>query len=163
PLDTFFFSFAPQGFVHNPAKSPVNSWKALCAFKSWNKQPKDHPPMKKAWKRYQQALVKEVQLYFGDIDDIAAWKTVCRAVGCEDPPDEISKCKAILKKTHVNIVDLVDWAKRGGEESGKKVKVFRSMAQLSEYTRSTNKIFPKSQTKNSEGRNIVLKFLLRQI
>jgi hypothetical protein len=95
PLDTFFLSFSHQGFVHNPAKSPVNSWKDLCKFQSWTNKPNDHPPKQKAWKRYQAALIKEVELYFGDVDDITAWKTVCRAVGCENPPDQISKCKAV--------------------------------------------------------------------
>ncbi|TFB00054.1 hypothetical protein CCMA1212_008155 [Trichoderma ghanense] len=149
------------GFAYNPAKTPVNSWKALCAFKSWSNQPDRHPPKQKAWRRYQDALAKEVELYFGDVDDITAWKTVCRAVGCEDPPDQISQCKAILKKTHVNIVDLVDWAKKGGEESGRKVKVFASVAQLRNYTHQTGKIFRRSQTRDANGRNVVLKFLLR--
>ncbi|KAL6879835.1 hypothetical protein HDV57DRAFT_498236 [Trichoderma longibrachiatum] len=163
PLDTFFLSFSSQGFIYNPDKSPVNSWKALCKFKSWTNQPNDHPPKKKAWKRYQDALVQEVRLYYGDIDDIAAWKTVCRAVGCEDPPDQISKCKAILKKTHVNIVDLVDWAKRGGEESGSKVCVFGSVAELRRYTQKTGKIFPREDARDANGRNVVIKFLLRRI
>ncbi|KAL7808643.1 hypothetical protein V8C26DRAFT_412763 [Trichoderma gracile] len=163
PLDTFFLSFSHQGFVHNPAKSPVNSWKALCKFQSWHNKPNDHPPKQKAWKRYQNALVKEVELYFGDVDDITAWKTVCRAVGCEEPPDQISKCKAILKTTHVNLVDLITWAKQGGEESGNKVRVFKTVSQLRDYTRKTGKIMSRSQTKNSEGRNVVLKFLLRRI
>ncbi|KAH0493540.1 hypothetical protein TgHK011_000204 [Trichoderma gracile] len=144
PLDTFFLSFSHQGFVHNPAKSPVNSWKALCKFQSWSNKPNDHPPKQKAWKRYQAALVKEVELYFGDVDDITAWKT-------------------ILKTTHVNLVDLITWAKQGGEESGNKVRVFKSVSQLRDYTRKTGKIMSRSQTKNAEGRNVVLKFLLRRI
>ncbi|KAL6854467.1 hypothetical protein J3F83DRAFT_718781 [Trichoderma novae-zelandiae] len=161
PLDVFFASFA--GFTYDPAKSPSKSWKSLSAFKGWSAKPNAFPPKQKAWEGYRGALVREVQLYYGDIDDITAWKTVCRAVGCEDPPDEISECKAILKKTHVNIVDLVEWARTGGEEDGNKVRVFSSVSQLRKYTRNTGKIFPKGQTKQSDGRNVVLRFLLRRI
>ncbi|ETR99571.1 hypothetical protein M419DRAFT_102247 [Trichoderma reesei RUT C-30] len=165
PLDTFFLSFSHQGFVHNPAKSPVNSWKDLCKFQSWTNKPNDHPPKQKAWKRYQAALIKEVELYFGDVDDITAWKTVCRAVGCENPPDQISKCKAILRNTHVNIVDLIHWARRGGEEaeSNTAPEVFKSVRELKDYTFRKHRVFEQEQLMEYNGGNVVLRHLMRRL
>jgi hypothetical protein len=57
-----------------------------------------------------------------------------------------------VKRTHVNIVDLVD-------TRGQQVRVFDSVQELSTYTKETGKYFPKENA-YAGG---VLKFLLRAI
>jgi hypothetical protein len=60
----------------------------------------------------------------------------------------------MVKRAHVNIVDLVDTP-----NTGQRVKVFDSVQQLSAYTKDSGKYFPKENA-YAGG---VLKFLLREI
>lgn len=59
-----------------------------------------------------------------------------------------------IRKTHVNLVDLIDLNSNGGE-----VTAFASLKMLRDYTRETGKYFPKNPTK--EGG--ILKALLRDM
>ncbi|QYT06133.1 C2H2-type domain-containing protein [Trichoderma simmonsii] len=163
PLDGFFTSFV--GFAYDPHVSPEASWKKLRRFQGWKGLPPDGRRGEEendAWGRYQGALVREVEMWFGDEKDLTAWRTLCKAVGEVDPPDEIRECKKILRTTHVNIVDLIDWGRKGGDENeGKKVKVFKSVEELAHYSVRRKKIFRKEQWKEYRGGNVVLKHLLR--
>lgn len=96
PLDGFFTSFT--GFVYDPHLSPEASWKKLRRFQGWKGLPPDGRRSEEendAWGRYQRALVREVEMWFGDEKDLTAWWTLCRAVGEVDPPDEIRECKKV--------------------------------------------------------------------
>lgn len=97
PLDRFFASFA--GFAYDAHLSPEASFKLLEHDQGW--ADRRFGPGKDAWKRYQRALVKEVEMWFGDEHDLAAWWTLCRAVGCLEPPEEIRKCKAVGISLHI--------------------------------------------------------------
>jgi hypothetical protein len=59
-----------------------------------------------------------------------------------------------MKKTHVNIVDLVDH--RG---TGEDIEIFPNVKALRKYCRKTGKIFPR----NHATRENLLSYLLRQI
>ncbi|PNP56124.1 hypothetical protein THARTR1_03649 [Trichoderma harzianum] len=161
PLDGFFASFA--GFVYDARLSPEASWKKLRRFRGWKGPPEKRSEEEEdAWRGYQGALVREVEMWFGDEKDLTAWWTLCKAVGKADPPDEIRECKKILRTTHVNIVDLINWGRKGGnEDEGKKVRVFKSVGELKEYSVRSRKIFFKEQLKSYGGGNVVLKHLLR--
>ncbi|KAK0760728.1 hypothetical protein N5P37_006926 [Trichoderma harzianum] len=163
PLDGFFTSFT--GFMYDPHLSPEASWKKLRRFQGWKGLSPDgrrSDEENDAWGRYQGALVREVEMWFGDEKDLTAWRTLCKAVGEVDPPDEIRECKKILRTTHVNIVDLIDWGRKGGDENeGRKVRVFKSVEELADYSVRSRKIFRKEQLKEYRGGNVVLKHLLR--
>ncbi|KAK4082264.1 uncharacterized protein Triagg1_2076 [Trichoderma aggressivum f. europaeum] len=161
PLDGFFTSFV--GFVYDARLSPEASWKKLRRFKGWKGPPERRSDAENdAWGGYQGALVREVEMWFGDEKDLTAWWTLCKAVGKVDPPDEIQECKKILRTTHVNIVDLINWGRKGGNENeGKKVRVFTSVEELKDYSVKSKKIFKKEQLKSYSGGNVVLKHLLR--
>lgn len=58
----------------------------------------------------------------------------------------------MIRKTHVNLVDLIDLKSNGGV-----VMVFGSLKMMRDYTRETKKYFPKNPAK--EGG--ILKALLR--
>ncbi|KAL7907791.1 hypothetical protein GGI35DRAFT_481439 [Trichoderma velutinum] len=161
PLDGFFTSFA--GFVYDSHRSPEASWKSLRSFMVWGGSPDRRTREENdAWEGYQGALVREVEMWFGDEKDLTAWRTLCKAVGCVDPPYEIRECKKILRTTHVNIVDLIAWGRNGGDEDeGKKVRVFKTVSELRKYTVKHKKIFAKAILKQYNGGNVVLKHLLR--
>ncbi|KAM0257963.1 hypothetical protein ACHAQJ_004122 [Trichoderma viride] len=163
PLDRFFTSF--EGFAYDAHLSPEASFKSLKRYQGWGSKTYGGPG-KEAWERYQKALVEEVEMWFGHEDDLTAWWTLCKAVECFDPPDDIQKCKTILRNTHVNIVDLIAWRRNGGDEDedeGSSVKVFKSVEELREYTMGSGKVFPAAELEEYNGGNVVLRHLLRRL
>ncbi|KAI6352147.1 hypothetical protein MCOR25_009532 [Pyricularia grisea] len=158
PLDEFFLSF--EGFEYNPAHPPARSFERLGFHHDWES---NSPAYKNARKKYQDALNSELQMWYGSTDDLKAWHTLCRAIGIKPLPESCSQCKKAVRKKHVNIVDLIDWA-RHRETSDTPVQTFRSVAQLQTYTVETDKIFSKKKAKaGAHGKNTVLKHLLRTI
>lgn len=61
----------------------------------------------------------------------------------------------VLRKTHVNIVDLVEWGRKQDVDA-KRVRVFASMNELREYSKATSKFF-----RDTIRGSCVLRHLLR--
>jgi hypothetical protein len=64
-------------------------------------------------------------------------------------------CK-VIRGRHVNIVDLIEWARKG--ERGR-VQIFNTVKELSDYSYLHSKIYHKDQL----GAGVVLSHLLRQL
>jgi len=62
-----------------------------------------------------------------------------------------SRCQ-FIKRTHVNLVDLL---------SGADIRVFRNREELVEYTRATERYFPKKEAKERGGG--LLRCMLREM
>lgn len=90
PLDEFFLSF--QTFEYDPSLSPAKSYSLLRRHMAWSRE---SPEGKEAWERYREALVDEVRVWFGNENDIAAWNTLCRAIGVQQPPETIDACVGV--------------------------------------------------------------------
>ncbi|CAK7198939.1 hypothetical protein SEUCBS139899_001607 [Sporothrix eucalyptigena] len=158
PLDRFFKSYAT--YPYDSSKPPEKSFHQLVQHFGWKRESKEQ---KEAWRVYQSALVEEVRLWFGDEDDLAAWHQLCRAVRIRNPPLRIHECEQAVRRTHVNIVDLIIWG-RNGQPANKPVTIFNTVYELSEYTFRTEKIFPSAAVVRDDGaRNIVLRHLLRTL
>ena len=104
-----------------------------------------------------------MQLWFGDESDLTAWHELCRAVGIRDPPLTISACTEALRRTHVNIIDLIEWG-RNGQPADSPVTVYKTIPMLRDYTLSTGRTFPQAEVirKEDGATNIVLRHLLRK-
>jgi hypothetical protein len=63
----------------------------------------------------------------------------------------------------VNLVDLIEWGRNGGEGGGKKVRVFHSVEELSEYSKETKKIFRNDLAEDADEGGVVLRHLLRRL
>jgi hypothetical protein len=62
----------------------------------------------------------------------------------------------VIRGRHVNIVDLIEWARKG--ETGR-VHIFDTVKELSDYSFEGNKIYNRDQL----GAGAVLSHLLRQL
>lgn len=179
PLDKFFLSF--PSFAYDPSLPPATSYSRLQRHMGWRRESEGSG---EAWHKYQRALEEEVKVWFGKEDDLNSWHTLCRAIGIKQPPPTIAACRSVrnprtyrlimhdcqpanklsqvVRNTHVNIVDLIEWGRRGSGERG--VRVFRSQEALREYTTNERKIFPQSSVRNDDGEtNVVLRHLLRRL
>jgi len=148
-LDTFFASY--PAFLYNPSESVVLEFRRMCGFFNWNVYGKEREV---ARKRLQNAMSKQFTSIYGtDVRDINSWQKLCRVIKPTDPvPEELEACRNVVRKAHVNIVDLLDAA-----TTRKAVVLFDSEEQLSAYTKDTGKCFP---ARNAVG---VVKFLLRNL
>ncbi|KAH5432425.1 hypothetical protein HBI47_093480 [Parastagonospora nodorum] len=102
PLDGFFRSFST--FEYDPSQLPATSYARLRAHEGWQR---GEAASADAWNRYQGALEGELRMWYGDEDDLAAWHALCHAIGVEPLPRTCDRCEQAVRKTHVNIVDLV--------------------------------------------------------
>lgn len=158
PLDLFFRSYA--SFPYDRSTPPADSFRQLARHFGWEGG-RDNPANRRAWAAYQEALVAEVYVWFGNEDDIHAWRQLCRAVGMRDPPWTQRACAQTLRRTHVNIVDLIEWG-RSGRPADNPVTVYRTVEELRVYTMREGKVFPQHEVQRDDGEtNIVLRHLLR--
>ncbi|KAM0277624.1 hypothetical protein ACHAQH_005652 [Verticillium albo-atrum] len=154
PLDRFFLSYTP--FPYEAGLPPTTSLKALIRHLGW---PHRSVEVKNLRADYQKALRQEVDVWFGREDDLEAWHTLCRAVGISRPPGTIEQCTQVLRKTHVNIVDLIEWGRNRDLGS---VEVFETRERLVEYSLEHGKIFPVKEVQAHGETNVVLRHLLRR-
>ncbi|KAF1809571.1 hypothetical protein P152DRAFT_153006 [Eremomyces bilateralis CBS 781.70] len=154
PLDAFFRSFPT--FSYDPSLPPATSYANLRKHKGW--RPGD--ASNDAWRRYQDALEGELRMWYGAEDDLTAWHALCRAIGIEPLPRTCGQCERAVRRTHVNIVDLIEWGRKRGDKE-KRVQTFQTVAELREYCSRTGKIF--SNTTDRKDSNVVLRHLLRKL
>ncbi|KAK7428819.1 hypothetical protein QQZ08_004589 [Neonectria magnoliae] len=153
PLDVFFRSFPT--FRYDPGLPPATSYAQLRQHEGWHRK---DTKSDQAWIRYQDALQGELRLWYGEEHDLTAWHALCRAIGIEPLPKTCEQCEEVVRRTHVNIVDLIEW---GRSDRSERVQVFGDVAELRAYTKETNKVF--HNTLDQDGGNIVLRHLLRYI
>ncbi|KAH8663688.1 hypothetical protein BGZ60DRAFT_379420 [Tricladium varicosporioides] len=153
PLDVFFRSFPT--FDYDPSLPPATSYAKLQGHEGWRR---GSPASDDAWNGYQDALQSELHMWYGAENDLTAWHALCRAIGVEPLPKTCEQCQEAVRRTHVNIVDLIEWGRSNSEE---KVRTFSDVAELRAYTKETGKIF--RNTFDQEDSNVVLRHLLRKI
>ncbi|KAE8447328.1 hypothetical protein EG329_010886 [Mollisiaceae sp. DMI_Dod_QoI] len=160
PLDAFFLSF--PGYQYDPSIPPADSYRLFRrGLRRWNDWDGN---FLKTWKeyeedvytRYQAALTKEFNLWFGTEDDIRSWHSLCRAIAIHPLPTTQRECRDAVRNRHVNIVDLIQWAR---EREVGQVQIFESVKELSDYSFDEGKIYRKDQL----GQGVVLRHLLRHL
>ncbi|KAF8260808.1 hypothetical protein EI94DRAFT_1689434 [Lactarius quietus] len=148
PLDAFFSQY--PNFQHQPSNSPVAEFDRLCEFHEWERH---YQERKDAREEFQNAMREEFNgLYGSDENDIGNWYKLCHVLGITPLPDTLPKCRAAVHTKHVNLVDLVHGSKV-------EVRQFKTVEELSEYTKETEKFFPKESARDGG----VLRALRRHI
>ncbi|KFZ20244.1 hypothetical protein V501_00256 [Pseudogymnoascus sp. VKM F-4519 (FW-2642)] len=65
-----------------------------------------------------------------------------------------------VRTRHVNVVDLIEWGRKGGDIGETNIQIFKSVTELSEYSKRTGKVF-RNNLASSDNGNVVLRHLLR--
>ncbi|KAF5385118.1 hypothetical protein D9615_000898 [Tricholomella constricta] len=149
-LDEFFDGYAYSGFSYDPNKPAWDEFHRMARFLHWGKE-------KKAEEResFKDALVQAFNGIYGtDENNLESWQTLCRVLSITPLPEGLEACREAVKRTYVNLVDLVDLP-----NSQSALMIFDTEAALSEYTLENHKIFPKE---NAYAGGL-LKHLLRNI
>ncbi|KAH9035570.1 hypothetical protein EDB85DRAFT_1944072 [Lactarius pseudohatsudake] len=132
PLESFFSQFS--NFQPKPSNSPVVEFDRLCKTYQWER---NDPEREAAREEFHFAMKKEFDnLYGSDEKDIENWHKLCYVLRIDPVPNTLWKCRAEVLKKHVNLVDLVHGSKE-------EVRIFKTEGDLSEYTKKTEKYFPK--------------------
>lgn len=90
PLDLFFRSF--RTFEYEPSLPPATSYACLRKHEGWQR---GEAASDDAWNRYQDALEKELRMWYGSENDLAAWHSLCRAIGVEPLPQTCERCEEV--------------------------------------------------------------------
>ena len=104
PLDAFFLSF--PGYQYDPSIPPAESFHFLRrGLKGWNDWDRSFPATWKEYEkvvytRYQAALTKEFNLWFGTEDDIRSWHSLCRAIEISPLPTTHKECQEVSSPSH---------------------------------------------------------------
>ncbi|KIK40425.1 hypothetical protein CY34DRAFT_269467 [Suillus luteus UH-Slu-Lm8-n1] len=150
PLAAFFAQFASFSFNENQS-SNKNFDRLIKVMKITTQD----PVRREVREGFKDALVQEFNERFGtDGNDLSNWQNLCNVLRIVPVPDTIQGCRERVWDTHVNLVDLVDSAR-----TGKPVKLFASLGELTAHTLNSGKFFPK-QNAYQGG---LLKELLREI
>ncbi|QPC80169.1 hypothetical protein HYE68_010921 [Fusarium pseudograminearum] len=88
---------------------------------------------------FKAAMVKQFNDIYGtDPDNLENWQKLCHVLNIEPAPTRLEACRERVRRTHVNLVDLVETA-----NTGLPVKVFENLEQLQDYTVENERFFPK--------------------
>jgi len=132
PLKRFFSQYSK--FQYQPRISPITEFNRLCEEYRWKKY---DPEKEAARSEFNIAMKREFDsLYGSDEKDINNWYKLCHVLKVDPVPNTLKKCRAVVLKKHVNLVDLV----HGSRE---KIPIFKTEKELSDYTHDTGKFFPK--------------------
>lgn len=99
PLDSFFRSFS--GYQYDPSIPPAESFRSFRrGLRRWNDWNGYSPNTWKEYEddvytRYQAALTKEFNLWFGIEDDIMPWHSLCRAIAIHTLPATCKLCREV--------------------------------------------------------------------
>ncbi|KAF7337321.1 Zinc finger, C2H2-like [Mycena sanguinolenta] len=152
PLEEFFADYPDFDY---DATLPVSAqYGALCRLYGFRR---GNPDAEVAYQGYQRALTRAFQTFYGtDVDDLATLQSLCRVLEVAPIPQTVWDCQTTLRQVHVNIVDLIDWAK--SDSSVQPPKRFDTQEELAKYTCKTRKFF-----RLEDAEDTLLEFLLRRV
>ncbi|KAJ7926793.1 hypothetical protein B0H13DRAFT_1599308 [Mycena leptocephala] len=143
-MSTYWNSY--PNFVHNATAPLQQEFKLLAEQQGWAKRGSRY---KKEWVR---CGLEEFTHHFGREENrLGGWQAMCILVGAKDVPESINQCKKILRRTWINIFDLID-AKR----TGKPVRKHTTEDALRDYIIRTGKVFPKKTAKDNRFLKVLL-------
>ncbi|EFQ36158.1 hypothetical protein CGRA01v4_03988 [Colletotrichum graminicola] len=151
PLDAFFRSYPT--FDYDPTLPPNESYANLKRHMGWRD---DRTKSINGWNKYQEALEMEMEMWYGAEDDLTAWHVLCRAINIKPLPNTCEECEQATRRTHVNIIDLIEHRR----SNKGRVQTFRNVQELRAYTLETQRVYPNRLGPNS---SVVLRHLLRNM
>lgn len=148
PIEVFFARF-PE-YPYDQRRETILQFREMSKQFGWGKSER-----RRAIDDLHDAIAQQFNdIYGADVKDLHAWQRLCGLVGGGNIPNNIEACRAVIRRVHVNICDLVDYP-----ATTIPPPVFFTESALARYSHAFDKIFPKE---NAYAGGL-LKFLLRHI
>ncbi|KAK0192348.1 hypothetical protein F5146DRAFT_927646 [Armillaria mellea] len=148
PIEAFFARY-PE-YPYDQSRETMSQFREMSSQFGWGKRVK-----RDSLDALHDAIAQQFNdIYGANVNDLQAWQRLCGLVGGGNIPDNIEACRAVIRRVHVNICDLVDYP-----ATTIPPPVFFTESALARYSLESDKIFPKENA-YSGG---LLKFLLRHI
>ncbi|KAJ7301049.1 hypothetical protein DFH08DRAFT_724713 [Mycena albidolilacea] len=139
-LSQFFSSYTK--YEYDPSGPASQQFQQLRCVYKWSARGRDADDARAGYSRAVGLTFS--QAYGDDVESLECWQRLCRAVEFDLIPESLDACKYAIEDAHVNLMDFVDIL-----TTGESVHRFATERELSEYTKSTGKIFPQSQAHGS--------------
>jgi hypothetical protein len=151
PIESYFARF-PQFRYKDSTKDwrQIQRFNALAKRLKWSKEERntEFQILKEAW-------TGAVESEFEGVS-ILHYRALCQDLDIDPVPETVTECKHELSKVFVNIVDLMEYRRKGRRR--RKPKQFADLEELREYSHDTKKYYPKENAK-AEMLRVLLKVL----
>ena len=138
PIESYFSGFSPVG-------SGTDDWRQLQRFNALAKRERwDKEERSAEYKRLQQAWTEAVESDF-EGSSILHYQLLCGDLEIDPIPETVTECKSELKAVFVNIVDLMEYCRKG--RRGQQPKRFAKLKQLKKYSLENGKYYRKENAK----------------
>jgi len=138
PIESYFSGFSP-------VRRGTDDWRQLQRFNALAKRERwDKEERSADYKRLQQAWTEAVESEF-EGSSILHYQLLCGDLEIDPIPETVTECKSELKAVFVNIVDLMEYRRKG--RRGQKPKRFAKLKQLQKYSLEKGKYYRKENAK----------------
>lgn len=143
PIDSYFERYPDFDYHHSTTDwRQIGAFNALAAHLRWNKDRRQAE-----WDEFKSLWTSVVEREFQE-SSLDHYQSLCEDLGIDPIPESTTACKRELSQVYVNIVDLVQYRKdkRAGRFA-EPPQLFDSLEELSEYSISSRKWYPRQNAK----------------
>ncbi|KIY63228.1 hypothetical protein CYLTODRAFT_426273 [Cylindrobasidium torrendii FP15055 ss-10] len=149
PIPAFF---AARGWPYDPTKDTMRQFQDRTHVFDRDRRKEAREELRRAVK------AQFTSAYGADMNDITSWHNLLDVLRVEEKPDNLARCRQLVRGIYVNIYDLVDYSMDIlSHEDG--LLLHATERELSEYTNARSKYYPEQEALD----NGLLRFLLRRI
>jgi len=152
PVERYFSEF--PGYAGGPR--PGEDWRRLGSFnqladeKHWSR-----PVREQEFLRLKDAQIEVVEIEINSLSTINDYQALCRQVGIPEVPESARQAYTLLSGVFVNLVDLIQLRKTGGQGS---VTNYGSSGALKDYSETERKVCPVPQKRSKVLRKLLREF-----
>jgi hypothetical protein len=143
PIEEYFAQYPNFNFLPS-----THDWRQVGAFNSlaqelgWSQKHRQNE-----WKKFKNLWTRVAETEFSE-STLEHYQTLCEDLDISPIPESVTACKNELRKVYVNIVDLVQYRKdKRHRRRARKVTKFDTLDELSDYSTSTWKWYPRETAK----------------
>lgn len=86
----------------------MDEFNRMCTFFAWPRYPIECDERDLARRRMRDAMVKQFNNVYGtDVDDLAAWQSLCKALEIDPIPTKMRKCRTVRIRRSFHCVPMV--------------------------------------------------------
>ncbi|KIY63283.1 hypothetical protein CYLTODRAFT_142645 [Cylindrobasidium torrendii FP15055 ss-10] len=149
PIPAFF---AARGWPYDPSQDTMRQFQDRTHFFDKDERDRAREELRRAVK------AQFTSAYGADLNDITSWHNLLDVLRVEEKPNDLARCRQLVRGVYVNIYNLVDYSMDITSHADG-LLLHATERELSEYTNARKKYYPEEEAED----NGLLRFLLRRI